>query len=277
MEIFIYKLLANDTYTILGFTDGATIPAILQIPDEYEGKPITVIGDYAFSQYHTPDTVILGNNIRKIGNSAFENCVNLKSVNLSKVRSIGDSAFKNTSIKIIVFPESLKEVGDDAFGDCSNLEKVLLNSTVKFKSSVFSNCSSINYFDVPNLDLLIKSKFKDPASNPLFYTKKIFVNNTEIKEIAIDGLESTYSYVNCEFETIEVINERINEMALYGAKCKKIIFRKSLSFSFEHQFLETFKAEEIVFQDIRYSLPEFTNEILEDIGIIDNYDATLPF
>lgn len=277
MEVFIYKLLANDTYAILGFTDGAKIPEILQIPNEYEGKPITVIGDYAFSQYHTPDTVILGNNIRKIGNSAFEGCVNLEAVNLSKVRSIGNSAFKNTSIKIIVFPESLKEVGAEAFENCSNLEKVLLNSVVKFKSSVFLNCSSINYFYVPNLDLLIKSKFKDPTSNPLFYAKKILVNNTKIKEIAIDGLESTYAYVNCEFETIEVVSNIINEMALYGAKCKKIIFRKSLDVCFHCQFLETFKAEEIVFQDIHYSLPEFTNEILEDIGIIDNYDATLPF
>ena len=110
----------------------------------------------------------------------------------------------------------------------------------------------------------------------MFYAKKIFVNGKEIKEVAIDGLESTYAYVNCEFETIEVINDRISEMALYGAKCKKIIFRKSLSFCFEHQFLETFKAEEVVFQNIHYSLPEFTNEILEDIGIINNYD-TLPF
>lgn len=277
MKVFRYKLLTNDTYAILGFTDDAKIPEILQIPDEYEGKPITVIGDYAFSRYHILETVILGNNIRKIGGSAFEGCINLETVNLSKVRSIGDSAFKNSSIKIIVFPESLKEVGDDAFGDCANLKKVLLNSTVKFKSSVFSNCSSINYFDVPNLDLLIKSKFKDPASNPLFYAKKIFVNNKEIKEVAIDGLESTYAYVNCEFETIEVVSKIINEMALYGAKCKKIIFKKSLDVYFEHQFLETFKAGEIVFQNIHYSLPEFTNEILEDIGIIDNYDATLPF
>lgn len=276
MKVFRYKLLPNDTYIILGFTDDAKIPEILQIPDEYEGKPITVIGDYAFSQYRTLETVILGNNIRKVGVFAFGSCMSLKNINLTKVRSIGDSAFKNTSIKIIIFPESLKEVGDDAFGGCSNLEVVFLNSAVRFKSSVFSNCSSINYFEVKNLDLLIKSKFKDPTSNPLFYAKKIFVNGKDIKEIAIDGLESTYAYVNCEFETIEVIGNIIKEMALYGAKCKKIIFRKSLSFCFEHQFLETFKTEEVVFQNIHYSLPEFTNEILEDIGIVNNYDA-LPF
>lgn len=276
MEIFIYKLLANDTYTILGFTKDAKIPAILQIPDEYEGKPITVIGDYAFSRYNTLNAVILGKNIRKIGNLAFESCVNLENIILSNVYSIGDLAFKNTAVKSIIFPESLKEIGTDAFGNCSNLEAVFLNSVVKFRSSVFSNCSSINYFEVKNLDLLIKSKFKDPASNPLFYAKKIFVNGKEIKEIAIDGLESTYSYVNCEFETIEVIGNIIKEMALYGAKCKKIIFRKSLSFCFEHQFLETFKTEEVVFQNIHYSLPEFTNEILENIGIVNNYDA-LPF
>ncbi len=63
-----------------------------------------------------------------ISTGAFQNCTNLKSVQLPDVlREIGDEAFKNcTGLTDIRFPYMLDSIGSRAFADCTALKRVIL-------------------------------------------------------------------------------------------------------------------------------------------------------
>lgn len=83
----------------------------------------------------TENLVILSNyngiNVTAVGNEAFKNCSNLKSVTLPEaIASIGSYAFHNCKeLKSINIPNSIKSIGVSAFLSCSSLEKLLYRIT----------------------------------------------------------------------------------------------------------------------------------------------------
>ena len=91
-----YKL-ASDylSYIVTGIEDGADVETLV-IPDEYDGLPVTAIAAEAFSANVDIVCAVLGENIVSIGDSAFENCSSLKSVNIpGQVTYIGYRAFRH--------------------------------------------------------------------------------------------------------------------------------------------------------------------------------------
>lgn len=60
--------------------------------------------------------------VQHIGNSAFNNCYNLRKVELCEgVKTIGDDAFTNCSnMHIIKLPSTLLAIGHNAFKNCRN-------------------------------------------------------------------------------------------------------------------------------------------------------------
>lgn len=71
--------------------------------------------------------ITLPEKLKKIGESAFDNCILLAEVDLSKtgVEEIGDGAFDNcVSLKTLTFNDKVKTIGESAFEDCSKLTNV---------------------------------------------------------------------------------------------------------------------------------------------------------
>ena len=85
---------------------------------------IDTIPDYCFSNSRLSSIEFKGD-IRTIGISAFYNCSNLSSIDLTGVESIGKSAFAHTGITSVYIPASVATVG---FGAFENGE-VILGST----------------------------------------------------------------------------------------------------------------------------------------------------
>lgn len=120
---------------------------------EYAEFPDNAVPDNAFWNYEeqiTGDTlhylplrrVILPDNVVKIGNSAFEWCVDLENVNLpSSLKTISDRAFfccqNLTSINL---PEGLECIGNEALRFLSSLEEIVFPSTLKSLGE--SSCES---------------------------------------------------------------------------------------------------------------------------------------
>ena len=71
-------------------------------------------------------TVVIGSGVTRIGDSAFEGCVNLTNVSIPEsVTSIGIYAFSScTSLTVVEIPENVKEIGYEAFGGCTGLTNV---------------------------------------------------------------------------------------------------------------------------------------------------------
>ena len=104
---------------------------------KYIGEDLTVI---------IPPT-IEGVLVSYIGESAFENCTSILSVELpSNIQSIGTAAFSGCSkLKKIEFPDSITIIADEAFSYCSSLESIILPAKISsLGDNVFSNCSALS-------------------------------------------------------------------------------------------------------------------------------------
>ena len=58
------------------------VPSVIEIPSEYEGQPVTAIGDNAFSWSYQILKVKIPDSVRVIGEWAFIGCRSLKSIHL---------------------------------------------------------------------------------------------------------------------------------------------------------------------------------------------------
>ncbi len=104
------------------------------IPSELGGKEVSAIGDYAFQRNHTLESVTIPGCVLSIGWSAFDDCVNLKSVKLENgVQVIGDYAFDYCeSLESIDLPSSVWSIGAGAFAGCGELKSINIHESVDY-------------------------------------------------------------------------------------------------------------------------------------------------
>ena len=91
--------------------------------------------------------------VTSIGNSAFEYCSSLTSVEIpNSVTSIGEAAFGYCSgLTSVVIPNSVTSIGTYAFTNCSNLTSVEIpNSVTSIGAFAFVGCSSLTSLEIPN-------------------------------------------------------------------------------------------------------------------------------
>ena len=91
--------------------------------------------------------------ITQIGDSAFYNCISLDSISFpNSVTHIGKYAFSNcTSLYSITIPNSVTSIGECAFYNCTSLASIeLSNSITSIEQKTFYNCSSLTEITIPN-------------------------------------------------------------------------------------------------------------------------------
>ena len=137
--------------------DGMTLAAYLgnaaelTVPIEHNGKSVTSIGNYAFSDCSGLTSIEIPNSVTEIGDYAFKYCSGLTSVEIpNSVTSIGDYAFyRCTGLTSVVIGNSVTSIGIYAFFGCSGLTSVEFNAencTYMGNSSypVFGNCTALS-------------------------------------------------------------------------------------------------------------------------------------
>ena len=88
---FLWYERKDDHISIRGYVGG---PRELKIPEELDGKPVTEIGEHAFSNCHTLKSVVFPKTLKSIGEEAFQGCASLKSAPLpASTEEIGTAAF----------------------------------------------------------------------------------------------------------------------------------------------------------------------------------------
>ncbi len=153
--------LVGDSYMITG--RGADDSGILEFPEEYNGKPVTAIGEGAFRNDLEIGQLIIPDSITMIGAGAFDGCVNLMSATIgSGVTSIPKEAFRKcTFLKTVEFSDTLVSIGESAFSYCERLLKIEMPNTVKTVSpKAFYQCVALK--DVTfssSLELIGESAF----------------------------------------------------------------------------------------------------------------------
>lgn len=141
----------GESYTLVGI--GACTDVDIYVPNEYEGKPVTAIGDDAFSENKIIKSITIPKGVLDIGDCAFEKCKNLESVELpAGLKSLGGSVFSYcSSLKSIVIPTSVTEIPDYAFAYCASLENIELHENItRFGMNCFSACVSLKELYIPS-------------------------------------------------------------------------------------------------------------------------------
>ena len=142
--------LNNDgvSYSVTGI--GNCTDTDIVIPTEYEGLPVTTIGNSAFRACSKLTSVTIPDSVTTIGSSAFWRCSNLTSVTIpDSVTTIGGSAFRECSnLTSVTIPDSVTTIGGSAFYGCSNLTSVTIgNAHAIVGLKAFSGCNSALYTD----------------------------------------------------------------------------------------------------------------------------------
>ncbi|MCL2630336.1 MAG: leucine-rich repeat protein [Firmicutes bacterium] len=115
----------------------------LEIPSEYNGLPVTAIGQNAFRNRSYFASVIMPDTITHIGNSAFEGCFNLTYIKLSEnLLEICEYAFAfSNRIENIVFPSTLTTIAQGAFFEASIRTAIIHANVTSIGNSAFRSRS----------------------------------------------------------------------------------------------------------------------------------------
>lgn len=105
-------------------------------------ESITTIGEGAFENCKNLKSITIPSKVERIENKTFSKCTSLENVNLSQnIYWIGDQAFSFCSkLQGLEFPDKIYTIGMHAFYNCASLDKVVLSSNFEaLGTSAFSN------------------------------------------------------------------------------------------------------------------------------------------
>lgn len=134
---YAYAYLVNDS--LKSIPDDAF--AYTAITDLKTNSTVTEIGKGAF---HNSDLnhVELSDGLQKIGDKAFEECEDLKSIIIpASVTEIGKGAFRNSSLESVLLSDGLQTIKDEAFKDCKGLTSISIPaSVIMMGNDIFNGC-----------------------------------------------------------------------------------------------------------------------------------------
>ena len=118
---------------VVGY-EGEPVDIAIPATVEHEGTacPVTAIGDGAFMDCSSLESVKLPEGVASIGDMAFIDCYALSDVTLpTGLTHIGIAAFMSCNLARIDIPEGVTAIPQVAFCDCELLESVTLPSTLE--------------------------------------------------------------------------------------------------------------------------------------------------
>ncbi|MDD3382779.1 MAG: leucine-rich repeat protein [Bacilli bacterium] len=211
-----FTLKNDDTYEVSGW--GGVIADEIIIQNQYKGKAVTSIGEFALSDYmgySRVKNIIIPNSITSIGEKAFYGRVQLESITLPEgIISIGKSAFSGcSSLTNIVIPNSVTSIGESAFSGCTSLTSIVLpfigaNRTASNSSALFGYIFGTSSFANGNST----KQYYTSSSYSIYYipTSLRTVVITDTKNLEYGAFYGCTNLTSITIpEGITVLNERV--------------------------------------------------------------------
>lgn len=148
------------------------------VPDEYNGKPVVEIMDFALANAEYLTNISIGANVERIGDWAFTNCGALKEYTAAEssmyFKSVDGILYNKNITELISFPngkaplqydgdgrlaggseivipQSVTKIRSNAFYVCGNLYKVTFNSGLtEIGNKAFIKCINLQNFTLPD-------------------------------------------------------------------------------------------------------------------------------
>lgn len=153
---------------------------------------IQVIPQYFLNNITTLTKIEIPASVQKIGDHAFADCSNLKTVTFkeqatSKLTTIDTSAFEGCSLmKLSKLPEGLTTINASAFKDCKKISLTdLPTGLITIGNAAFENCTMLRIGKLPAITALGMAAFKNCVNLPFLSVDTS--NLAEINATAFEG------------------------------------------------------------------------------------------
>lgn len=114
------------------------------------GDNITKIGaknfDNHLGNYPNIKSVVLSPSVKEIGLAAFDRVSTLQDINLESVEEIGQNALEYTNVEKVILSQNTVSIGGGAFKSCEALKEVVVKGNVSIGGSAFYECAQLNSF-----------------------------------------------------------------------------------------------------------------------------------
>ncbi|MDE6505616.1 MAG: leucine-rich repeat domain-containing protein [Clostridia bacterium] len=286
----------GESYSVTGISN-KNITQIV-IPDTYNNKPVTSIGNRAFNDCSELTSITIPDSVTSIGDDAFYRCNSLERINytgdiagwcgINWLRSMGGFNFPISKVYIgnqklqdmtsIVIPDGVTSIDGYAFQNCSSLTSVTIPDSVKYIGD-FGGCNSlerINYTGDIVSWCSIDNSLYDLIS-------KVYIGNQKLQEITSLAIPNSVTRIgNSAFYgcsslagiTLSDGTTSIGECAFYGcSSLTRITIPKNVEYIYASAFgyCENLKT---VYWNAKNCETEIANLGINIVGIFDETDIT---
>lgn len=147
----------NNCYTLTKYSG---THKFFEIPSEYNGLPVTAIGEEAFAYSLRLEKIIFPDTITHVYRNAFYGCSKLNSVYIKDMKKWCDIIFQapssnpmynncdlylnNERVTNLVIPDTVETINSFAFYRCTSIETAYIPGTVTYLGgNIFSDCTSL--------------------------------------------------------------------------------------------------------------------------------------
>ena len=193
---------ANDDYDYLLTQKGAYIT-------KYKGASKNIVLDKIDSNdvYSIEQRVFEKSNIesfssstlKRVSNSAFANCENLKTFEAPNLKILSDRALKNTALETVEIAKGVSSIGDYAFYNCSKLKEV------QFLGNV-STVGKYAFCECAELEKITGTSDITRVGDFAFYDNKQMVLDSPLSKLNYAG---EYSFAFCSKVQIDSVDNMI--------------------------------------------------------------------
>ncbi len=195
------------------------------------------ISENAFDGCGNITNLIIVGGVTSIGKGAFAGCTGLTSISLPFVGAsangtenthfgyiFGASSFNENSACV---PETLESVSvtgaalisKNAFTGCGNLTNITIYNSVKgIGEAAFYECTALTKVDfIGTIAEWCTMRFGSASSNPLYYAKNLYINNTLVTDITVPNTVTQilpYVFFNCTSITNVTIADSVTVIGL---------------------------------------------------------------
>lgn len=210
-------------YTSNFFIGEESLPSALELGDE-----VDIITDYAFVNLANLTSIKLSANIENVGSNAFVGCSNVSSA-VAPIKAL--ACIPENNLTSLTITSGNKLQASDLARFVKLTEVTIPSSIVEFGENLFANATDLNKvaYDGTLVDWC-GIVFEAATSNPLYYTKNVYINNQQIGtkvDIASEVSSlSNYAFVNLNGLTeisIHSAIQSVGENAFYGCSNIKTV------------------------------------------------------
>ncbi len=205
---------------------------------------VAAIGESAFSEIETLESIVVPNSVKRIENGAFEYCTALKQITLpEKVDSLGSDVFRGcTSLESIALPMGADCIDMYLFKECGMLKEVAIPENVtSIELGAFEDCYSLEEIEIP--------------ASVEYLGQWAFYNCKNLKKVTLkEGLKAIYEevFAGCAFEEL-VLPQSLEEIGdgvfLSCAHLNEIVIPKNVNKIGEGAFKVCASLKSVVFED----------------------------